>query len=69
MDLPKVGDYIFSKNGTEFYSKVRKINGNKVTISFNNGDYDQEETINISAFKRKCDGDWDMPNWTFGFKI
>jgi hypothetical protein len=61
-----VGDSIFSKNDSEFYAKVTKISGSKVTVIYDpDGDYDDQiATVNrrqITGSK----GDWEAANWTF----
>jgi hypothetical protein len=71
MREPKVGDNIFSKNGTEFNCNIISIRGNVITVEYSDN-YEEHEMISI-AFLKSCDymedsQMWDVPNWTFNFE-
>ena len=64
-ELIKVGAYIESKNGIEFYVKITKVERSNVTVSRRN-DYNQENShvIPKTIIKVDSDGELSVPNWT-----
>ena len=61
----KVGMSVFSKNDSEFYSKVIKVQGNKITVEYYDN-YEEQETVSASVFSPMGD-EIECPNWTFSF--
>jgi len=61
----KVGMEVFSKNDSEFYSKVSAVNGDKITVEYYD-EYEEQETVSASTFTKMGDG-IECPNWTFSF--
>ena len=66
MKEPEVGDNVFSKNGIEFNCAISSINGNKITVEYNDN-YVEECTINRSDLK-PLDDEWEVPNWTISLE-
>ncbi len=63
--IPKVGDNVFSKNGTEFNCTISSVNSNSIILEYYD-DYVEECTVSRSSLTVLDDG-WEMPNWTAHF--
>ena len=57
---------VFSKNDSEFYSKVSAVKGRKITVEYYDR-YKETETVDASVFHKMGDS-LECPNWTFNFE-
>lgn len=60
--MVKIGDSVFSKSGTEFYTTIVEVKGSKVVLSYNDN-YEELFTVNKSCLT-KIGSEYEMPSWT-----